>query len=154
MISELIWCVKRACKSTTVFLTCFLLSMKYNYTRHFIGETIIRHQFYFCIIEVLHFFSWSVYNQTFYCLFPDDIRFSEVPTQLAFYVNLHRAVIGPSATLTGRWRPDIDLRRMLTGKRCAGEVAYEVVVSNSLGRITYVDIDHDLSNSNKQNTTS
>ena len=34
--------------------------------------------------------------------------------QLAFYVNLHRAVIGPSATLTGRWRPDIDLRRMLT----------------------------------------
>ena len=24
-------------------------------------------------------------------------------------------VIGPSATLTGRWRPDIDLRRMLTG---------------------------------------
>ena len=37
------------------------------------------------------------------------------PSQLAFYVNLHRAVIGPSATLTGRWRPDIDLRRMLTG---------------------------------------
>ena len=36
-------------------------------------------------------------------------------TQLAFYVNLHRAVIGPSATLTGRWRPDIDLRRILTG---------------------------------------
>ena len=36
-------------------------------------------------------------------------------TQLAFYVNLHRAIIGPSATLTGRWRPDIDLRRMLTG---------------------------------------
>ena len=35
--------------------------------------------------------------------------------QLAFYVNLHRAVIDPSATLTGRWRPDIDLRRMLTG---------------------------------------
>ena len=36
-------------------------------------------------------------------------------SQLAFNVNLHRAVIGPSATLTGRWRPDIDLRRMLTG---------------------------------------
>ena len=35
-------------------------------------------------------------------------------SQLAFYVNLHRAVIGPSATLTGRWRPDIDFRRMLT----------------------------------------
>ena len=39
--------------------------------------------------------------------------------QLAFYVNLHRAVIGPSATLTGRWRPDIDLRRMLTGNPTA-----------------------------------
>ena len=39
-----------------------------------------------------------------------------VITQLAFYVNLHRAVIGPLATLTGRSRPDIDLRRMLTGK--------------------------------------
>ena len=39
-------------------------------------------------------------------------------SQLAFYVNLHRAVIGPSATLTGRWRPDIDLRRMLTGLFC------------------------------------
>ena len=38
-----------------------------------------------------------------------------VSSQLAFFVNLHRAVIGPSATLTGRWRPDIDLRRMLTG---------------------------------------
>ena len=45
-------------------------------------------------------------------------------SQLAFYVNLHRAVIGPSATLTGRWRPDIDLRRMLTGitpnRKCQG----------------------------------
>ena len=39
----------------------------------------------------------------------------QATSQLAFYVNLHRAVIGPSATLTGRWRPDIDLRRMLTG---------------------------------------
>ena len=47
------------------------------------------------------------------------IRISKIiinVTQLAFYVNLHRAVIGPSATLTGRWRPDIDLRWMLTGK--------------------------------------
>ena len=35
---------------------------------------------------------------------------------VAWSLNLHRAVIGPSATLTGRWRPDIDLRRMLTGK--------------------------------------
>ena len=33
----------------------------------------------------------------------------------AFYVNLYRAVIGPSATLMGRWRPDVDLRRMLAG---------------------------------------
>ena len=45
-----------------------------------------------------------------------DVRKCAIGTpQLAFYVNLHRAVIGPSATLTGRWRPDIDLRRMLTG---------------------------------------
>ena len=44
------------------------------------------------------------------------VQGSMVQTQVAFYVNLHRAVIGPSATLTGRWRPDIDLRRMLTGK--------------------------------------
>ena len=43
------------------------------------------------------------------------LQSSIVTTQLAFYVNLHRAVIGQSATLTGRWRPDIDLRRMLTG---------------------------------------
>ena len=46
-------------------------------------------------------------------------------SQLAFYVNLHRAVIGPSTTLTGRCRPDIDLRRMLTGftviKKWAGK---------------------------------
>ena len=42
-------------------------------------------------------------------------------SQLAFYVNLHRAVIGPSATLTGRWRPDIDLRRMLTGLKLSVE---------------------------------
>ena len=41
--------------------------------------------------------------------------FVQACTQLAFYINLHRAVIGPSATLTGGWRPDIDLRRMLTG---------------------------------------
>ena len=40
-----------------------------------------------------------------------------IPPQVAFYVNLHRAVIGPSATLTGRWRPDIDLRRLLTGTK-------------------------------------
>ena len=52
---------------------------------------------------------------------PSARRYSRDPgiiriyTQLAFCVNLHRAVIGPSATLTGRWRPDIDLRRMLTG---------------------------------------
>ena len=44
-----------------------------------------------------------------------DINSANSASQLAFYVNLHRAVIGPSATLTGRWRPDIDLRRMLTG---------------------------------------
>ena len=49
-----------------------------------------------------------MYMQTT-CLLP---RFEQ--SQLLFYVNLHRAVIGPSATLTGRWRPDIDLRRMRT----------------------------------------
>ena len=48
-------------------------------------------------------------------VFPVRMKKPWVLTQLAFYVNLHRAVIGPSATLTGRWRPDIDLRRMLTG---------------------------------------
>ena len=46
-----------------------------------------------------------------------------VVSQLAFSVNLHRAVIGPSATLTGRWRPDIDLRRMLTGVAHGGVAA-------------------------------
>ena len=35
--------------------------------------------------------------------------------QLVFYINLLRVVIGPSATLTGRQRPTIDLCRMLTG---------------------------------------
>ena len=45
----------------------------------------------------------------------DEISNMKRHSQQAFYVNLHRAVIGPSATLTGRWRPDIDLRRMLTG---------------------------------------
>ena len=43
------------------------------------------------------------------------LAFWSPATQLAFYVNLNRAVIGPSATLTGRWRPDIDLCRLLTG---------------------------------------
>ena len=47
---------------------------------------------------------------------------NKLVTQLAFYINLQRAVIGPSATLTGRWRPDIDLRRMLTGKEVVHEV--------------------------------
>ena len=31
-----------------------------------------------------------------------DFLSARLATQLAFYVNLHRAVIGPSATLTGR----------------------------------------------------
>ena len=38
-----------------------------------------------------------------------------ITTQLAFFINLQRAVRGPSATLTGRERPAIDLYRMLTG---------------------------------------
>ena len=50
------------------------------------------------------------------CLFTICQHLHAIMTsQIAFYVNLHRAVIGPSATLTGQWRPDIDLRRMLTG---------------------------------------
>ena len=52
------------------------------------------------------------WNDELECILKAQVRIS----QLAFYVNLHRAVIGPSATLTGRWRPNIDLRRMLTGK--------------------------------------
>ena len=39
----------------------------------------------------------------------------QTTTQLAFYINLQRTVIGPSATLTGRKRPAIDLCRMFTG---------------------------------------
>ena len=39
----------------------------------------------------------------------------QIATQLASFINLQRAVIGPSATLTGRQRPAIDLSRMLTG---------------------------------------
>ena len=35
------------------------------------------------------------------CLHTHLIKWHDY-TQLAFYVNLHRAVIGPSATLTGR----------------------------------------------------
>ena len=53
-----------------------------------------------------------------FCSFScNTCKVTYVLSQLAFYVNLHRAVICPSATLTGRWRPDIDLRRMLTGVR-------------------------------------
>ena len=51
------------------------------------------------------------YNRKMQCF----LMWTAMTAQLALYVNLHRAVIGPSATLTGRWRPDIDLRRMLTG---------------------------------------
>ena len=63
-------------------------------------------------------------------LIPNDFWRSggEIIPQLAFFVNLHRAVIGPSATLTGRWRPDIDLRRMLTGPLLFFSLALAVVV--------------------------
>ena len=73
---------------------------------------------------VFYFFAKKVGNSlTTPPLFKESV-FSYSPdlalvtsSQLPFYVNLHKAgaVIGPSATLTGRWRPDIDLRRMLTG---------------------------------------
>ena len=37
-----------------------------------------------------------------YCTVPQKFPWpKDMITQLAFYVNLHRAVIGPSATLTG-----------------------------------------------------
>ena len=74
-------------------------------------------------------------HRLFYCSpdfsFNTQRRFGITATslpQLAFYVNLHRAVIGPSATLTGRWRPDIDLRRMLTGtlRRRRGNVVWKL----------------------------
>ena len=62
-------------------------------------------------------------------------------TQLAFYVNLYRAVIGPSATLTGRWRPDIDLRRMLTGyEPDESEYSYSLIrtlVSLNVGKRSF-----------------
>ena len=59
----------------------------------------------------------------------DQTRFQHSSSQLTFYVNLHRAVIGPSATLTGRWRPDIELRRMLTGlKAAADELARSLAI--------------------------
>ena len=56
--------------------------------------------------------NWTMQSSLFLIL---SQNLTCLSSQLAFYVNLHRAVIGPSATLTGRWRPDIDLRRMLTG---------------------------------------
>ena len=62
-------------------------------------------------------------------------------SQLAFYVNLHRAVIGPSATLTGRWRPDIDLRRMLTGFMYFAmliNIGLEYLLSHCAANILYV----------------
>ena len=54
-------------------------------------------------------------NQEDYFTFVTLEKVKLIASQQAFYVNLHRAVIGMSATLTGRSRPDIDLRRMLTG---------------------------------------
>ena len=60
---------------------------------------------------------WCKRTSKIHSLLSLNIFYSEIMTlpQLAFYENLHRAVIGPSATLTGRWRTDIDLRWMLTG---------------------------------------
>ena len=61
------------------------------------------------------------YNSDDFCISAPHIYFffhkgqAIAPSQLAIFVNLHRVVIGPSAILTGRWRPDIDLHRMLTG---------------------------------------
>ena len=62
--------------------------------------------------------TWRVNHVTIYTM----------TTQLAFYVNLHRAVIGPSATLMGRWRPDIDLRRMLAEYQAGTWRSYNVAL--------------------------
>ena len=68
-----------------------------------------------CSMHGIYVSSLLKYPSTHYLTLAILALFHLCYTQLAFYVNLHRAVIGPSATLTGRWRPDIDLRRMLTG---------------------------------------
>ena len=60
------------------------------------------------------------------------LPYAGITSQLAFYVNLHRAVIGPSVTLTGRWRPDIDLRRMLTGLFLVVEDIFRVAIISCL----------------------
>ena len=51
-------------------------------------------------------------------------------SQLAFFINLQRAVIGPSATLTGRSRSAIDLYRMLTGKRVSVLILTQLLIEN------------------------
>ena len=75
------------------------------------------------------FCDWYSYLQKWMC--PNSIpeEFILDTPQLAFYVNLHRAVIGPSATLTGRWRPDKDLRRMLTGSGMKVEYVWRLCKS-------------------------
>ena len=62
-----------------------------------------------------HVYMCAVLYLSFNNLYVMQSSSLDTTSQLAFYVNLYRAVIGPSATLTGRWRPDINLRRMLTG---------------------------------------
>ena len=73
----------------------------------------------------------TIQKCSFYFLLWSMHPFQDI-SQLAFYVNLHRAVIGPSATLTGRWRPDVDLRRMLTGLNVYMRVVDEAYLAKAI----------------------
>ena len=89
-------------------LMCELLLYKFVWGGVFVGPILVSLKF--GIRSSRNRCAYAVIIMHFFLIF-----FFLRNTQLAFYVNLHRAVIGSSATLTGRWRPDIDLRRMLTG---------------------------------------
>ena len=54
-------------------------------------------------------------NETLICTVEIESEKVTLEAQLAFFINVQRAVIGPSATLMGRPRLAIDLCRMLTG---------------------------------------
>ena len=90
-----------------------LCNYEYSLLNRFCGRA-VRFKFLFKNYVIV-FNKLARYKQKKRKYFEYILSYSYIHTQLAFYVNLHRAVIGPTATLTGRWRPDIDLRRMLTG---------------------------------------
>ena len=68
--------------------------------------------------------------------YPTVVKYPSSP-QIAFYVKLHRAVIGPSATLTGRRRSDIDLRRMLTGSSVLNSLLIGGIPDKCMGHQSY-----------------